>query len=452
MKYGNRMTLRIYDPDLERLSRGAVIALQEQRLQHLLQKTLRENPFYRSRWSNAGASLDKIATVEDFASRIPTVEKQDFVADQRAAPPFGLRHQYALKLGGPLIVANTSGTSGQGVEIHAQTEEEFEHTARVYGFHMKWCGLGRGDGVFLTLPITLMSGGRCEFQGAVRYGLSVFPVGNYDAARKLELMERYRPKALFGTTSYFGHLAAVSGRNPAEFGLKVLMTGGEGSGFAWLERLENVWGAKVFDRYGSTQAGNDHMFSCEAGIGTAARPAMMHNIDPMVLLEVVDPATGRQVKDGETGEIVITSLYHTDTPLIRCRTRDRGVWREHRYCSCGRPFAGVEVASIGRLDDMKKVKGVNIWPQAVDDVLFADAGVDEYQVVLTSDEGAADVATVRVMLKDLQPAEQHWQDRLGESLQKRIGIRFRVELVPRGGLARSEYKAKRWLDQRVHVR
>src|SRR5258706_6846122 len=181
---------------------------------------------------------------------------------------------------------------------------------------------------------------------------------------------------------------------------------------------------------------------------------MMHKIDAMVLLEVVDPATGGQVKDGEAGEIVITSLYHTDTPLIRCRTRDRAIWHEHRYCSCGRPFAGVEVASIGRLDDMKKVKGVNIWPQAVDDVMFADPAVDEYQVVLTSDDRTADIATVRVMAKGLNTADEgvQWRGRLADSLQKRIGIRFKIEQVAEGGLARSEYKAKRWLDQRAHAR
>ena len=448
--------MRIQDASVERLSREDITALQQKKLRALLEKTWARNPFYRERWEKAGATLDRIASLTDFAARIPTVEKQDFVADQKAAPPFGLRHQHALSLHGPLIVANTSGTSGQGVEIHAQTAAEFEDTARVYAFLMRWSGLVTGDSAFLTLPITMMAGGRCEFEGAVRYGLTVFPVGNYDAARKLELLERYRPTALYGTTSYFGHLSSVSSRNPADYGVKVLLTGGEGSGFAWLERLEQAWGAKVFDRYGSTQSGNDHMFSCEMGIGTASRPAMMHNIDSMVLLEVVDPATGRQVKDGETGEIVITSLYHTDTPLVRCRTRDRAIWHEHRYCSCGRPFAGVEVASIGRLDDMKKVKGVNIWPQAVDDVMFADPAVDEYQVVLTSDERTADVATVRVMPKQVTEAgdspAKHWQERLADSLQKRIGIRFKIETVPPGGLARSEYKAKRWLDQRAHAR
>jgi phenylacetate-CoA ligase len=180
---------------------------------------------------------------------------------------------------------------------------------------------------------------------------------------------------------------------------------------------------------------------------------MLHNIESMVLTEVIDPATGEPVRDGEVGEIVVTSLYHTETPLIRCRTRDRGVWHEPGYCSCGRPFAGLEVASISRLDDMKKVKGVNIWPQAVDDLLFADADVDEYQVILTSDARDADVATLRVMPKRSLSSEDagQWQRHLSEKINKRIGITFLVEVLAPGSLARSEYKAKRWQDERSHA-
>ena len=207
------MTMRIQDASVERLSRPEVTALQQRKLLSLLEKTWRQNPFYRDRWEKAGASLDRITSIADFAARIPTVEKQDFVADQKVAPPFGLRHQHALSMRVPLVVANTSGTSGQGVEIHAQTAEEFEDSARVYAFLMRWSGLAAGDSAFLTLPITMMAGGRCEFEGAVRYGLTVFPVGNYDAGRKLELLDRYRPTALYGTTSYFGHLAAVSAKS-----------------------------------------------------------------------------------------------------------------------------------------------------------------------------------------------------------------------------------------------
>jgi phenylacetate-CoA ligase len=446
------MSRRYWDPTIETMDRDELLRLQFKKLRDLLQTTAKTNQFYRDRWNSAGVKLDKIRTLEDFAAVIPTVEKADFVADQDDCPPLGKRHQHAVDLHCPMIFTNTSGTSGQGVEIHAQTAAEFRTTEQIYGFHMRWAGLGDGDRVFLTLPITMMTGGRVEYHGAVGNGLSVFPVGNYDARRKIELMQRYRPRALFGTTSYFGHLSAVC-PDPASFGIDTLLTGGEGSGFAWLERLESAWGAKVFDRYGSTQSGNDHMFCCEHGIGSSARPGMLHNIDHLVLFEVVDSQTGRQVKDGEAGEIVLTSLYHNQTPLIRCRMRDRAVYRSNSYCACGRPFAGVEVATIARLDDMKKVKGVNIWPQAVDAVMFAEPHVDEYQVHLQSGATGADTAIIRVMPKTvLAVAEtEAWTAAMVDMLRARIGISFDVELVPPGAIERSEYKAKRWLDERLHA-
>lgn len=447
------MNKRYWNKDLETMAREDILGLQFKSLTDLLAKVARDNEFYRDHWRKSGVEIDKIKSIEDFSARVPTVEKADFVADQEASKPFGRRHRHAIESGEPMFFTNTSGTTGQGVEIHAQTAQEFTGTEYIYGYHMRWAGLQQGDRVFLTLPITMLTGGRCEYHGAVASGMSVFPVGNYDAQRKSELLERYRPRALFGTTSYFGHLAAVA-PNPSSLCVDILLTGGEGSGFAWLERLEEAWGARVYDRYGSTQSGNDHMFCCEHGIGTSARPGMLHNIDPMVLFEVVDPETGRHVKDGEAGEIVITSLYHTETPLIRCRMRDRGVWREPRYCSCGRPFAGLEVASISRLDDMKKVKGINIWPQAVDTVLFADSMVDEYQVVLASGTLEADEAKLRVMpkqaLSDGDAAA--WQAKLAATVRSRIGITFDIEFVAPGGLERSEYKAKRWIDRRLHAR
>ncbi|MGE0240302.1 MAG: phenylacetate--CoA ligase family protein [Parvibaculaceae bacterium] len=447
------MERRLHHPAVETSSREAVLAGQFATLKRLLAKAWAENEFYRDKWRAAGVVLDKIRTLADFTAMVPTVEKQDFVEDQAMAPPFGRRHRHALSLNVPMIITNTSGTSGQGVEIHSQTAQEFKTTEHIYGYLMRWSGLVPSDRVFLTLPVTMMTGGRCEYHGAVGNGQTVFAVGNYDAPRKIELMRRYRPKALFGTTSYFGHLAALC-PDPATLGTEVLLTGGEGAGFSWFERLEEMWGARIYDRYGSTQSRNDHMFSCEAGIGSRDRPGMLHNIDSLVLFEVVDPQTGKHVADGEMGEIVITSLYHTDTPLIRCRMRDRGIYREHRYCSCGRPFAGIEAASIGRLDDMRKVKGVNIWPQAVDGALFADQTLDEYQVVLTSDRNQADVATLRVAPKRILSDEEMegYRRGLAERMRDTTGIQFVVEILAPGTIGRSEYKAKRWIDERSHAK
>jgi len=159
------------------------------------------------------------------------------------------------------------------------------------------------------------------------------------------------------------------------------------------------------------------------------------------------------VADGEAGEIVVTSLIHTETPLIRCAMGDRAVYRAPAYCSCGRPFSGVEIGSIGRLDDMKKVKGVNIWPQALDDLMFHIPEVDEYQIALTSSASDADVATARVMPKQVMASELQaaFREDLSRRLRERLGIRFEVELLPPGSLARSEYKARRWIDQRTRM-
>jgi len=444
---------RLLEPRFEQADPAAIRAHQFREVTALLEATWRRNDFYRDHWAAHGADPARVRSLEDFTAMIPVVRKRDFMADQERDPPFGRRHAHARSLAAPLMVCTTSGTTGQGVEVHAQTVDEMHRANRVYAYLFRWAGLARGDSVFLNYPVTLLGGGRIELNGLQGYDLTVYPVGNYDVGRKLELMRRFKPDAIMATTSYLGHLAAASDAQPPLPGVKALFGGGEGGGFAWFERLQAQWQAPVFNHFGATQTRVDFMFPCERGIGTRSHPAMLHCIDPYFLLEVVDPATGRQVADGEAGEIVVTSLIHTETPLIRCAMGDRAVYRAPAYCSCGRPFSGVEIGSIGRLDDMKKVKGVNIWPQALDDLMFHIPEVDEYQIALTSSASDADVATARVMPKQAMAADRQaaFREDLSRRLRERLGIRFEVELLPPGSLARSEYKARRWIDQRTRM-
>lgn len=437
--------LRIHDARYEQAEPAAIRALQERRLLDMVRFAYATNAFYRERWDAAGVDLDRVGSIEAFSAALPMVEKKDFVDDQLAHPPFGRRLERAFALGERLEVYTTSGTSGQGVELHAQTERELDAMVAMYRYMFRWAGLNPGDVALMTLPITMLGGGRIEWQGAVGYGLTVLPAGNVDVKAKLALVERFRPKALYGSTSYFGHMLAVAEDAVPKDSVEVLLTGLEGAGFSYLEQLGHGWGAFVGDRFGCTQLRSDFMFTCEHGVGTAARPGLLHNIDPYILLEVIDPETGRHVADGEFGEMVVTSLYHWDNPVIRCRLRDGGVWHGAGYCGCGRPFGGIEVASISRTDDVKKVKGINIYPAAVDDVVFSFAEVDEYQVVLTSNDHLADVATVQVMTKGM--ARSGLVEELGHRLHQRIGIHFGIELADE--LPRSEYKARRWRDERV---
>ena len=444
------MELRLQEERFERADRAAIRAHQLEKLEALVAATWAGNAFYRDHWRAAGMESGQIGSILDFGARVPVVRKKDFVADQERDPPFGRRIAPVRERRLPLLVCTTSGTSGQGVEIHAETMAEREAAYRVSNYLYRWAGLERGDGIFLNYPITMLAGGRVEIYGLESYGLTVYPVGNYDVRRKLELLDRFRPQAIQATTSYLGHMAAVAEKQPPCDSLKVLFGGGEGGGYSYFERLEEQWGVPVFNHYGATQTRVDNMYPCERGSGSRAHPGMLHNIDPYFLLEVIDSETGRQVADGESGEIVLTSLIHTDVPLIRCAMGDRAVYREPSYCPCGRPFAGVEIGTIGRMDDMVKVKGVNVWPQAVDDVLFNLPETDEYQIVVTSNAEEADVISARIMPKNGIAPDQvpAFTEYVAGMLRKRIGIGFEVEVLAEDTLERTEYKARRWADKR----
>lgn len=444
--------MRVHNARYELADREYILTVQFRLVKELLYRAWSTNDFYRERFRAARVSPENVTSLGQFARAVPTISKSEFLADQEADPPFGRRHAHARALGVPLFINTTSGTSGQGQEVHMQTAEELRGTGESYSYWFRWAGLDRGDQLFLTLPITMLAGGVLEYAGAVLSGLTVYPVGNYEAARKVELMLRFKPEAILGNTSYVGRLTSLLGERRWT-GLKALLTGAEGGGLVYLDRLAEAWGAPVFDRYGSSQAGNDHLFTCESGIGTANRPGMMHNIDPLMLVEVIDPETGDHVRDGEQGELIITNLYRMDTPLIRCRIGDWAVYHEPGYCSCGRPFMGVETASISRRDDMKKVKGVGIWPQAVNNAVFSLPGVEEYQVMLASSSEGADVATVKIVpRRELAAGEaEHLRSQASAKLRQATGIRFEVAVLRPGEIDVGDLKARRWIDERSHV-
>jgi phenylacetate-CoA ligase len=436
-----------YDKTVETLRHKELKALQWAKLEPLLHHVYKTNDFYRRHWDAAGIDLSKVTSFEAFSSMIPTVEKADFLADQTANPPQGTRLSNEIGPADRLEYYTTSGTSGQGSEIHIQTIREIAEMVKMYSYGFTWAGLKPGDLAVMTLPLTMMAGGRVEYDGGLGFGLTTLPIGNYEAKQKLSLIERFKPTVLYGSTTYFMHLAAVAETDVKESSIKVMLTGLEGGSIPYIERLEEVWGAKAFDRFGSAQMRSDHMFTCERGFGTVEEPGVLHNIDPYAILEVLDLESGQQVSNGEYGEIIITSLYHQDVPLIRCQMRDGGIFRSGNSCSCGREMDGLQVCSIGRTDDVKKIKGVNVYPQALDKTVFAITEVDEYVVRLTSSSSQADIATVTAMLKSEIDESQgdRVRDQLEKDLHQNLGIHFEVIIGP---VERSDYKTKRWIDER----
>lgn len=443
-------SLRYHDKNLEMMSGAEIAELQWSKLGSLLQQVWDTNPFYRDRWASAGVDPSKIKNLEDFRTIIPTVDKAAFMADQEATPPFGLRHEPVLNSLKGHVPITTSGSSGQGVEIHLQTQEDVANHNALNRYYFKWSGLEPGDIVFLMMHVSLLAGGRCEYHAAIDYGLSVYPVAMYDTAKRVELIQRFRPKGLIATTSYLGHLAAKSGEDLSNSGISALFCGAESASPKWFQRLESSFGAKAFDRYGLSQMATDHMFTCERGVGTSDNPGVLHNIDPFILLEVINPETGEHVADGERGEIVLSSLYRSLVPVIRCRTNDSAIYRAPGSCDCGRGFSGIQAGSVQRIDDVKKVKGINIWPQAMDEAMFSFPEVRDYRVILTSDATEADVGTVEFLVADGTTPES-LEQRITTHLRNKIGIGFVVRSVSMPFPESASQKKQRWIEKRHHV-
>ncbi len=438
---------RFYDREIETMSRDELDAMQLKKLLDMLKHVARTNPFYAKHWKDAGIDVSKVKSFEDFRL-VPMIEKSHIVADQNAHPPFGSRSGSVNQNLGRTDLYTTSGTSGQGKELHACSLRELKAMEEIYRYGMSWAGMSPGDIVLLTLPITMLAGGRVEYQGAVAADLTVLPVGNYDAASKVDHIRRFNPKALFGSTSYFGTLATLMGEEARVSSVDTLLTGLEGASLPFLKSIEEMWGAKAYDRFGCANMRADFMWSDENGIGEPGKPGTLLNIDPYVLMEVVDPATGLPVGDGEFGELVITSLYHLDNPAVRNRVRDGAVFQKGGRKGAIRNFHGVEMASISRIDDVKKVKGINVYPQAVDDLVFSWPEVEQYEVILSRTASFADVADLRLQLRSTvaQSSGEQLVARAKEAVKARLGINFNIEIVPKVEV--SDYKARRWKDLR----
>ena len=239
--------------------------------------------------------------------------------------------------------------------------------------------------------------------------------------------------------------------------LKAIMFSGEAhSGIPWIRRMEQFWGVPLGEWYGSTQAAGSHMFSCEAGLHFEdGRPRMLHNLEHRILFEVLDLESGLPVGPGEAGEVFLTNLYNEDFPIIRFRNYDRVKYQPAAYCDCGRPFAGIESGSTSRVDDMIKIRGQNVWPDAITTVVFKHAQVEEYQGRVWVDDTGRERIQVRVEFREDQLSASE-RDRLREAVRAEIktttDLTMDIVEAEHGSLPRFEQKARRWKDERQQSR
>lgn len=445
--------------ELSALSREQLKALQLSKLQRQIARLYETNVFYRERFDAAGVKPGQIRSLEDFSARVPTMGKPDCIADQNAHPPFGRR--VGVPREDVMMINLTGGTSGQGQEAFGRTNADIAMQGHFH--HLPWhlAGLRRGDAALNCVPAGgLTTGGWGPTEGFRVAGATAYAAGGVMSTdAKIDLMLRFGTfHFIYASTSYMHTLTEAfrrRGVNPktAFPMLKSLFVAAEGYPVEWAQRTEEFWGAKLHEGYGSTQAAGFCGGTCEHGAISNGGRGNIHIFEWHNVVEVLDPATGTPVAEGEEGEVVLTNLDIIGSPVVRFRTGDKVRYMGRGRCGCGRSWLAVEAGTIGRLDDMMKIRGNNMWPSAVDAVVFRDESVWEYAGrVFVTGSGKTGVE-LRIALKPdagiSEGAErENFTRKLKADLKSATNINMDIAFVDRSELPNYDYKSRRWKDER----
>lgn len=428
----------MYYDEAEKLSRPEIERLQLSRLRKTLVQAAK-SPFYGALFRERGVDPESVRTMDD-VRRLPFTTKQDL----RACYPDKL---LAMPLSAMVRMHVSSGTTGTPTVIY-HTRNDLEWWSSLMARCMHMVGLRKED-VFQNMSgYGLFTGGLGIHCGAEKLGCLTIPAGAGNSQRQIKLLTDFKVTGIHIIPSYAMHLANVireMGLDPRQLPVRIALVGAEPYTEATRRRLEETFDMKVYNSYGlSEMNGPGVAFECPEQHG-------MHVWEDAYLAEIVDPATGEPVPDGELGELVMTSLDREGMPIIRYRTRDLTRFLPGE-CPCGRAHRRIDRLH-GRADDMMIVKGVNIFPMQIEAILMAMPEVgQDYQIILDR-EGFLDTIQVKVEIRDEFFVED--MRALG-ALQKRIAVRLRdeilvtpkVDLVERGSLPRSEGKAARVVDRR----
>jgi phenylacetate-CoA ligase len=411
---------------------------QWQRLTAGLHEVWGSNAFWRARLQTAGLRDPREMTSWEDFRRLPRLTKTELVADQAAHPPFGGNLTHPLDR--YVRIFQTSGTTGRPIRW-LETEASWAWWARCWAFGFRAGGLAPGDRIFFPFTFGLFVGFWAGLEGARTLGAMAIPGGGQDSATRLHTIREFGATAIVCTPSYGLHLAEVAraqGLDPAALGIRTTVHAGEpGAGIpAVRRRLEALWGARAYDHAGMTEVGA-YGFECVAQAG-------LHVNELEFVAEVLEPDSGRPVAPGEIGELTLTNLGRWGAPVLRYRSGDR-VRLATGGCACGRTFARLEGGILGRVDDMLVVRGVNVFPSALEGIVRRFAVVAEFQIEVYR-RGALD--EVRLLLEidgNAEPAgsARATVDGIAEAVRRDLGIRVEVATVPARTLPRYELKARR---------
>ena len=419
--------------------RSRIETAQLARLRVLLGALLTGNRFYGPKLRQAGLSAE-VSTLEAFRSSMPFTHKAELVEDQRRHPPYGSNLTYRLDRYTRFSL--TSATTGKPM-VWLDTPESWQWMLDNWDRVFAAAGVSSRDRVFFAFSFGPFLGFWTAFDSASKRGCLCIPGGGMSSLARLEAILENGVTVLCCTPTYalrLGEVAAEEGLDLSRGSVRTILVAGEpgGSIGATVAAIERLWpNGRVVDHHGMTETG-------PVSYGCPREPHRLHVMESAFLAEVIDPGKHRPVAPGEIGELVLTTLGRTGSPLLRYRTGDLVRPSRSQPSGCGSCELGLEGGILGRSDDMVVVRGVNLYPGAVESVIRRCREVAEYRVEVDM-RGSLRELMVQAEASCDSVDGPRLKRRLETELRSAFSLRIPVSIVARGTLPRPEFKSRRWV-------
>ena len=442
---------RYWFPQRETMAEGDREKAIVERLKQVTAYAYANAPFYKRKWDEAGFHPDQLKSLEDFEEKVPVITKADLRESQARAPLFG--DYLCIPNTDIYRVHGTSGTTGRPTAF-AIGKNDWNAIQNAHARIMWGMGIRPDDNVFCAAVFSLYLGSWGAMAGSERLGSTTFPFGAGVpgmTARAVQWLNDVKPTAFYGTPSYALYLAEAAGEagvDPRDFGFKTLFFSGEpGASIPGVrDRIADAYDAKVIDS-GSMAEMTPWMNLA----GTAETSGMVVWQD-VVYTEVCDPEKFRRVPYGERGTPVYTHLERTSQPMIRMLSGDLTRW-EKGPTPCGRTYPHLPDGVFGRIDDSFTIRGENIYPSEIDAALNLIEGYGGEHRIIISREAAMDELKIQVeaaksVAEMGEDATSAFRDQLTLEFSRLLAVRTAVEIVPENSIPRTDFKARRVIDDR----
>ncbi len=432
---------------LETLPRDKLKALQFKKFKRIVKWGYENSKLYRRIYDEAGFTPDDLQTWGDI-SKVPMLEKEHYRTAQAKDPwPYG--DSLCVPIEKVTEYRQTSGTTGQPV-YQPDTWQDWEWQSECWSYILYAQGFRDTDRVFIPFGYNVFTAYWNGHYACEKVGCEVVPGGILNTEERLLKIKELRATAMMATPTYVLGMAETCrkklGIDPAELTIEKILCAGEpgASVPATKKRMEEAWGAKVYDHVGATEIGG-WSYEC------TSQPGGPHVNEAFFLVELLDIDTGEPIEEPyRPGKIVITTFDRLAQPCIRFDSKDVSMWGDP--CTCGRTFRVLQGGVHGRVDHITKVKGVLFSPVSVEEVVrgIPELG-DEYELVVTK-KGDVDVITLKVELDPQSgTTPEQLQPNLERQLRLKTNLAYKIEFHPFGNLPRYQVKAKRFKDLRKHV-